>query len=642
MLIEWKLHNFKSIKELPDDFRLAPVTVLAGANSSGKTALLQSILLVAQTLSSPVTTRALVLNGEAVKLGAWSDVPHCDFKDEPVAFGCSIDLPPKPLGYDVGAELWARQPSVLRRHMIEGVTKVTFSASFCTPDQRVDTMLEPTIDKVEIGMQRSVTRGRGKQVPPVSSSIAVRHRKHALSVKKLNELRPLLPEDMDRSVLDYIVSQTTPQVPFEPWEDGEYFREQLVRATTIGTIFRHFLPDTLVQKYDTAARQLGQVMRDVLAFSPTADMRRRATSKLTELIRDDMFRGSEQISKDLVNCVNNFLRDFDITLQFRGSTSAELAKFLGEVSRKRLFHQRRLAQTVADLLSYELNDFVVEDSRRFAVEPTPVPEFARIATTVLREFFSTQIKYLGPLRDDPRVFYALPPTPDILDVGIKGQYTAVVLDRNKNRRVRFIDPVTEREKRSSLQDAVVAWLQHMDMLESVSTNEAGKLGYELSVWASGLDRKLDLTTVGVGASQVLPILVMALLAVPGTLLIFEQPEIHLHPRVQSLLGDFFLSMGQLGKQCLIETHSEYLVNRLRFRIAKAEDDAILNLVKIYFAERKGNASHFREVKPNQYGAILEWPAGFFDEGVLQAESIIRSGIEKRKSRPRQRSNECSN
>lgn len=640
MLLEWKLRNFKSIKELPDDFRLAPVTVLAGANSSGKTALLQSILLVAQTLSSPVATRVLVLNGEAVKLGTWSDVPHCDFQHEPVAFGCSIDLHKELLSRDVGAALGARWPSVLRRHAMEGVTKVTFSASFCTLGRRVDAMLEPTIDKVEIGMQRSVTRGRAKKMPPVSSSIAVRHRIRALSAKKLNEFGPLLPEDVDRSALDYIVSQTVPQVPFESWEDWEYFREQLAPATTIGTIFRHFLPSALVQRYDATARQLWQVMRVVLASWSTADMRRRATSKLAKLIRDDIFRGSEQISKDMVNRVNDFLSDVGITRQFRGSTATELAKFLGGLSRERPF-QRRVAQTSA-LLSYELDDFVAEDSRRFAGEVTPVPEFAQVATAILQDFFSTRIKYLGPLRDDPRVFYALPPTPDIPDVGIKGQYTAVVLDRNKNRSVRFIDPVTERKKETSLQEAVVAWLQHMDILQSVSTKEAGKLGYELTVRAPGLDRNLDLTTVGVGASQVLPILVMALLASPGTLLIFEQPEIHLHPRVQSLLGDFFLSMGQLGKQCLIETHSEYLVNRLRFRIAKAEDDAILNLVKIYFAERKGNASHFREVKPNQYGAILEWPAGFFDEGVLQAESIIRSGIEKRKSRPRQRSNECSN
>ena len=187
----------------------------------------------------------------------------------------------------------------------------------------------------------------------------------------------------------------------------------------------------------------------------------------------------------------------------------------------------------------------------------------------------------------------------------------------------------------TLQDAVCFWLNYMGILESVSTLDAGKLGYRLNVRAPKLDRDLDLTTVGVGASQVLPILVMALMAQSNTLLIFEQPEIHLHPRVQSMLGDFFLSMGQVGKRCLIETHSEYLVNQLRNRIVEAKNDEILRLVNIYFVEREGNQSLFKEVQIDEYGAILNWPTGFFDEGTVQTESIIRMRTTKRKTRQQQ-------
>jgi predicted ATPase len=90
-------------------------------------------------------------------------------------------------------------------------------------------------------------------------------------------------------------------------------------------------------------------------------------------------------------------------------------------------------------------------------------------------------------------------------------------------------------------------------------------------------------------------------------------------------------MGRLGKQCLIETHSEYLVNKLRQRIVEAKSDEVLQLVRMYFVERKGNASSFREVTPNQYGALLEWPDGFFDEGTLQAETIMRLATQKRRN-----------
>ena len=68
MIREWKLGNFKSLARTTD-IPLRGLTVLAGANSSGKSSLIQSILLVAQTLSSKVRQRHLVLNGEFVKLG---------------------------------------------------------------------------------------------------------------------------------------------------------------------------------------------------------------------------------------------------------------------------------------------------------------------------------------------------------------------------------------------------------------------------------------------------------------------------------------------------------------------------------------------------------------------------------------------
>ena len=355
-------------------------------------------------------------------------------------------------------------------------------------------------------------------------------------------------------------------------------------------------------------------------------MREQAVHDLATVVQRGMFKGAKQVSREFIDLVNDILKRTEVEDKFEGSTSLEFAKFLARLCSRS--SMRRLMPDLHFMLSYNLRRFLDEEARQSAIEISPLPDPARIGISILEDFFVNRIRYLGPLRDEPRVIYALPPTPDIPDVGIKGEYTAAILNLNKNRTTKFIDPATRTEREGSLQDAVVAWLRHMGMLESVSTEEAGKLGYRLTVCAPGLKRELDLTSVGVGASQVLPILVMSLLAPPGTLLIFEQPEIHLHPRVQSLLGDFFLSLGQLGKQCLVETHSEYLVNCLRQRIAEAEDDAVLKLVKIYFVEREGSISRFRDVEPNQYGSILEWPVGFFDVGALQAESIIRSATKK--------------
>jgi predicted ATPase len=136
----------------------------------------------------------------------------------------------------------------------------------------------------------------------------------------------------------------------------------------------------------------------------------------------------------------------------------------------------------------------------------------------------------------------------------------------------------------------------------------------------------------VGVSQVLPILVMCLLAKPDSTLIIEQPELHLNPLVQTRLGDFFLSMALSHKQCIIETHSEYLINRLRLRLASASDDTLNSLLKTYFVEKPGLQSTFREVFVNEFGAIVNWPAGFFDQSQFEAEEIIKAAVRKRKAR----------
>ena len=75
MITEWVLRNFKSIAG-PAKLRIAPLTILAGANSSGKSTVLQSILMVAQTLRSQRDSRVLLLNGELVRLGTFSDLLH--------------------------------------------------------------------------------------------------------------------------------------------------------------------------------------------------------------------------------------------------------------------------------------------------------------------------------------------------------------------------------------------------------------------------------------------------------------------------------------------------------------------------------------------------------------------------------------
>jgi predicted ATPase len=187
-------------------------------------------------------------------------------------------------------------------------------------------------------------------------------------------------------------------------------------------------------------------------------------------------------------------------------------------------------------------------------------------------------------------------------------------------------------------EAVSDWLEYFGMGRLLSAFNGGQPGFGFLLKIPGARRPLDPESVGVGVSQVLPILIMCLAAPEGMTMIIEQPELHLHPQAQSRLGDFFLSMSLLGKQCILETHSEHMLERINYRAA-ASYGRLQPLVKCYFVEAcegrgdvsdkmgKGKSiyggSTVREVPLNNYQAIVRWPEGFYDEGQRREEMIVR-------------------
>ena len=133
--------------------------------------------------------------------------------------------------------------------------------------------------------------------------------------------------------------------------------------------------------------------------------------------------------------------------------------------------------------------------------------------------------------------------------------------------------------------------------------------------------------VGIGISQVLPVLVSAY-ASKNKLLAIEQPEIHLHPALQAELGDVFLesALGGDGNTCLIETHSEHLLLRIMRRMRETSTgklpDGVPEVrpddVMVLFVEPDGPQSIVREMPLNERGELVKaWPGGFFEEGLRE-------------------------
>mgnify|MGYP001238732029 CR=1 FL=1 len=124
--------------------------------------------------------------------------------------------------------------------------------------------------------------------------------------------------------------------------------------------------------------------------------------------------------------------------------------------------------------------------------------------------------------------------------------------------------------------------------------------------------RLDPSDVGVGISQVLPIVVGAV-APGGSVLAIEQPELHIHPAMQVALGDLFIDGAtKRGMSFLIETHSEHLILRLMRRIR--EGSISPTQIGVVFVEPVQGGRRFVELGIDEEGDFIdEWPGGFFEE-----------------------------
>jgi len=101
--------------------------------------------------------------------------------------------------------------------------------------------------------------------------------------------------------------------------------------------------------------------------------------------------------------------------------------------------------------------------------------------------------------------------------------------------------------------------------------------------------------------------------------------------MQTKLTDFFVAVSQSGRQCIIETHSEHIINALRYRIAIApspEDEKLSEDIKIYFATKDNGETKFQPIKINEYAVMSDWPDGFFDESSKTAKYIMNEVIKK--------------
>lgn len=119
----------------------------------------------------------------------------------------------------------------------------------------------------------------------------------------------------------------------------------------------------------------------------------------------------------------------------------------------------------------------------------------------------------------------------------------------------------------------------------------------------------NLSDVGYGVSQSIPVVVQSVLLSPGQRLLMQQPEVHLHPRAQAALGTLFARLvGTQSKQMVVETHSDYIVDRVRRAVA----DGIISkeAVGILFLEKREGRTTVHQIELDDLGNITNAPASY--------------------------------
>ena len=121
----------------------------------------------------------------------------------------------------------------------------------------------------------------------------------------------------------------------------------------------------------------------------------------------------------------------------------------------------------------------------------------------------------------------------------------------------------------------------------------------------------NLIDVGYGVSQVLPV-VTELLApsTPTDLYLFQQPEVHLHPSAQAALGTLLCQVAADGRQLIVETHSDHLVDRIRMDVRDGKTDLKPEDVRILYFERDGLDVKIYEIWYDQMGNLVNTPSGY--------------------------------
>lgn len=242
---------------------------------------------------------------------------------------------------------------------------------------------------------------------------------------------------------------------------------------------------------------------------------------------------------------------------------------------------------------------------------------------------TNQFKYVyftSADRQGPVKFVERQEIPEFRNVGSRGDLTVNLIASYKESVDAAMNVHASDSHSYSLKESVTQWMEEImnggevDINDSIKKNPVFSLGFKF-----GKDQEahsFKSYNVGYGYSYILSVVVTALIARKGSIVIIENPEAHLHAKAQSKLTNLLAKLASRGVQVFIETHSEHIVNGFRLAALRDEMPITNDDMSIYFFDEDFSITHLA-ISPN--GRIPNWPRGFFDQAMLDAAEIMRLG-----------------
>lgn len=583
MIRKISFENYKAFKS--GELKLKPITILLGANSVGKSSIINLLLMLQQTARVSNYKSALRLHGENVSLGECENIFRNKVKNNDIVVGFEFESP--------------QLTNLLQRKLFED-------------------LIERIIDPIRFLYMRSMRSAR---------SIKTHKRRDFKDYfpkeiyDYINDMKSLgdipMSKDLFMSLIDGLTHINNELGSIKETSD-DYIRYYFRR----GYHNYHSSRETLETIFDylSALRLLDESIFNMTFDCICLNVKGEDTIKLKTFI-------IKCHDKEILNV------KFDYALD---SGFYKDVKIRSDFSSKELLREEKSKQQFIKLLKHnstifswidpydeQYRDFYFEDADNDinTIDTKIVSQIIGLSLSSIRRNFTKElVNHVSPLRAHPKRYYFLD-------------------NANINTSINTLDgnSLTEVLKENAKVRAKVnEWLDKFDLQVNVSTLQ--DIIHKLKIRQYALD--LDITDVGFGISQILPIIVQGFLSFKNSLTMIEQPEIHLHPKMQADLADLFIDIvnkgetiggdfGNAQKYLLIETHSEYLLRRLRRRIFEGKisyDD-----IAIYFLEHPNDDSSGTVIneRPISSTGYFEWPEDFYSDELLNDSTVfIKQAFEK--------------